>query len=205
MIWYLKELATSKDRKTFRVNVEYDHVYKIVWSPDSTAVLGFRAMENSIEVYRIEKRDGVLITYSKCNTFMKAHENDDIISLDISSGGRFIMSANNTTQIMIMDTKGNILDRIDTFLINNYAAKISPCGRYIAASGFAPDIKVWEVKFDNKSTRVYEKTVKAFDLTGHNSGVWDFAFSQDASHLVSVCKDGTFRLFDIRSELLLFK
>jgi WD40 repeat protein len=193
-------LENPKDRKTFRVNVEYDHVYKIVWSPDSTALLGFKAMENAIEVYRIEKREGLLTTYSKSITFPRIQENEDeIINLDISSGGRFIMSANNKTEITIWDVRGNILDKIDTFLITNYSAKISPCGRFIAASGFTPDIKLWEVKFD-KSTREYEKTVRAFELTGHKTGVWDFAFNVDASHLVSVCKDGTFKLFDIKSK-----
>lgn len=195
----MKELEHPKDRKTFRVNVEYDHVYKLVWSPDSTALLGFKAMENTIEVYRVEKREGLLTTYSKSITFPRAHENDDIINLDISSGGRFIMSASNRTDIILWDTRGNILDKIDTFLISNYSAKCSPCGRFVAASGFTPDIKMWEVKFD-KSTRVYEKTVRAFELTGHSTGVWDFAFNQDASHLVSVSKDGTFKLFDIRSK-----
>ena len=64
--------------------------------------------------------------------------------------------------------------------------------------GYAPDVKFWEVKFGK--TGNYEKTVKAFDLVGHNAGVWDFAFDQDASHCVTVCKDGYWRLFDINSK-----
>lgn len=184
------------------MNVEYDHVYKMIWSPDSKAILGFKAMENAIEAYRVEKKDGMFISYAKSITFPRAHENDDIISLDISCNGKFIMSASNRTEIVLWDLRGNILERLDTFLMTNYAAKISPCGRYLAASGFAPDVKLWEVKF-NKSTGTgsYEKTVRAFELTGHKSGVWDFAFDHDGSHVATCCKDGTFKLFDIKSKL----
>lgn len=199
LIWTLKDLANAKDRKTFRVNVEFDHMYKTVWSPDSKAVLGFKAMENAIEAYRIDKRDGVFASYAKSITFPRAHDNDDALSLDMACNGRFLMSASNRTEIIVWDARGSILDQFDSFLMTNYAVKISPCGRYIAASGFAPDVKLWEVKFGKGGG--FEKTVKAFDLTGHKSGVWDFAFDHDGSHLVSVCKDGSFKLFDIKSRL----
>lgn len=199
LIWYLKDLANAKDRKTFRVNIEYDHMYKTVWSPDSKAVLGFKSMENAIEAYRLDKRDGLFTAYAKSITFPRAHDNDDVVSLDMACNGRFLMSASNRTEIIVWDSRGSILDRFDSFLMTNYAVKISPCGRYIAATGFAPDVKLWEVKFSKNGN--YEKTARAFELTGHNSGVWDFAFDHDASHLVSVCKDGSFKLFDIKSRL----
>jgi WD40 repeat protein len=88
-------------------------------------------------------------------------------------------------------------------------------------AGYAPDVKLWEVKF-NKSGG-YEKTVRAFELVGHNSGgwmltlifieffyvsllhslgVWDFAFDPDSSHVATVCKDGTWKVFDIKSKFL---
>lgn len=200
LIWYLKDLSNAKDRKTFRVNVEYDHVFKLAWSPDCKAILGFKAMEDVIEAYRLERKEGLFTSYAKSVTFPRAHENDDIISLEISCNGKFIMSASNRTEIILWDVRGNILERLDSFLMSNYSVKISPCGRYIAASGFAPDVKLWEVKFSK--TGNYEKTVRAFELTGHNSGVWDFAFDHDASHLASVCKDGTFKLFDIQSKTI---
>lgn len=160
-------------------------------------------MENAIEAYRLDKKDGLFASYAKSITFPQAHENDDIISLSIACNGKFLMSASNRTEIILWDVRGNILERLDSFLMNNYAAKVSPCGRFIAASGFAPDVKLWEVKFSK--TGSYEKTVRAFELTGHHSGVWDFAFDHDSSHLASVCKDGTFKLFDIKSEINIFK
>lgn len=214
----MRDLCNAKDRKTFRINVEYDHLVKLAFSPDSKAILGFKATDNSIEVYRLERKDGLFTSYGKSITFPRAHENDDVISLDIACNGRFIMSASNKTELILWDVRGNILEQLNTFTMSNYCAKITPCGRYIGVSGrngsqiyaikrfsrlfyylgYAPDVKFWEVKFGK--TGNYEKTVKAFDLVGHNAGVWDFAFDQDASHCATVCKDGSWRLFDINSK-----
>ncbi|CRK97573.1 CLUMA_CG010959, isoform A [Clunio marinus] len=202
LIWYLKDLSNAKDRKTFRVNVDYDHFYKLVWSPDSKAILGIKSTGNAIEAYRLEKKDGAFTTFAKALTFPPSNENDDMISLDIACNGKFIMTATNTTDIVLWDIRGNVLDHLDTCLMTNYCAKISPCGRFIAVSGFTPDVRLWEVKFNKTELRSYDKIVKAFDLTGHKSGVWDFAFDQDSTHLASVCKDGTFKLFHIDIDYL---
>ena len=135
LIWYLKELSNAKDRKTFRINVEFDHAYKLVWSPDSKAILVFKAMENTIEVYRVEKKDGIFVNSSKAFTFPKAHEND-VVSFGISNNGKFIISCTNRTDLILWDTRGNILEQLDTFLMSTYAVKISPCSRFIAACKF---------------------------------------------------------------------
>lgn len=123
------------------------------------------------------------------------------MGLGISCTGRFMMSCDNGTDLYLWDVKGNQLDKIDTYLMNTYSAKISPCGRFIAACGFAPDCKVWEVKFSK--TGEYQKTIRAFDLSGHSSGIYDVAFDQDTSHMATVSKDGTWKLFDTRSKYAL--
>jgi WD40 repeat protein len=40
---------------------------------------------------------------------------------------------------------------------------------------------------------------RVFDLTGHSSGVYDVAFDADSSHMATVSKDGTWKLFDTKS------
>lgn len=136
------------------------------------------------------------------------------------------MSASNKTDIVLWTLKGKTLDKFDTCLSNNSAAKISTCGRFIAACGkcnlltyvritrlqknllqyfktfvplgFSPDVKIWEVKF-NKSGE-YLKTENVFNLCGHNSGVHDIAFDQDTSHIATVSKDATWKLFNTKSQ-----
>lgn len=113
----------------------YDHVYKITWSPDSKALLGFKAVENVVEVYRVDKKDGAFVNYSKSITFPRFHENDDVVSLNIASSGNFIMTASNTTDLVIWDVRGNVLEQLNTFIMSNYSAKISPCSRFVGVSG----------------------------------------------------------------------
>jgi hypothetical protein len=45
------------------------------------------------------------------------------------------MTCSSGTEIVLWDLKGAELARIETYLINNFTSKISPCGRFIAASG----------------------------------------------------------------------
>lgn len=198
LLWTAGNIHDTQQRKSLRVNVEYDHAVKLTWSPDSKAILIHKALENCIEVIRIEKKDGFLANPSKGVTFRSAHESDVIVGFGIACTGRFIMSASNKTDFVLWNLKGTILDKIDTCLASNNAVKISPCGRFIAACGFSPDVKVWEVKF--AKTGEYQKTVNVFNLSGHNSGIYDLAFDKDTSHIATVSKDGTWKIFDTKIE-----
>ena len=68
----------------------------------------------------------------------------------------------------------------------------------MATSGFTPDVKVWEVKFSRSGE--FEKVARAFDLTGHTSGVYSFSFSADSGRMATVSKDGTWKVFDTAVE-----
>jgi len=46
----------------------------------------------------------------------------------------------------------------------------------------------------------FDKIQRAFELTGHSSGVYSFDFSADSSKMVSLSKDGTWRLFNTNVE-----
>uniref|UniRef100_A0A0A9XUP9 Transducin beta-like protein 2 n=2 Tax=Lygus hesperus TaxID=30085 RepID=A0A0A9XUP9_LYGHE len=82
--------------------------------------------------------------------------------------------------------------------MNNLTAKVSPCGTFVGASGFAPDVKVWQVAFAKSGE--FKSINRAFELTGHSSGVYDFAFNADSSLMATVSKDGTWRLFNVKIE-----
>ena len=197
LLWACKDFANSKGRQSFRINVEYDHAVKINFSPDSKALIVYKYMQRCVEVYKVEKSDGWFSKPTKGITYKSVHE-EDIVGFGIACTGRFIMTCSNKTDLVVWDLKGNILERIDTFLINNLCAKVSPCGRFIAASGFASDVHVWEVKFCKIGE--FQSAKKVFTLTGHKSGVYDFAFDQDTSHIATVCKDGTWKIFNTHVE-----
>lgn len=67
----------------------------------------------------------------------------------------------------------------------------------IVHSGFTPDVNVWEVVFSKSGE--FKTVAKAFDLAGHTSGVHDFGFSADTSHMATVSKDGTYRFYNTKS------
>lgn len=135
LLWTAQNIGDTQQRKCVRVNVEYDHATRLVWSPDSKALLIHKALENCIEVIRIEKKDGFLGNPTKAFTFPSIHKGEICVGFDIACTGRFIMSASNKTDIVLWTLKGKTLDKFDTCLSNNASAKISTCGRFIAACG----------------------------------------------------------------------
>merc|ERR1719322_1156691 len=110
------------------------------------------------------------------------------------------MTASSTTDLVLYDLKGEVIQKLDSAgLMHIYSACISPNARFVAASGFTPDVKVWEVKASKASGDV-EKVKRAFELTGHTSGIWGFAFNADSTRMATISKDKTWRLYNIDVE-----
>ncbi|CAH2232803.1 jg16586 [Pararge aegeria aegeria] len=197
ILWDIRDLSV-KEHKTLRVNIQYDHASHIAWSPDSKAFCVHTVMENHIVVFKIEKKkDGTIGAAHPVTTFEKVHK-EDVVGFGISSNGKFMMSCSSNSEMIIWDLKGQQLESFDTYLMSTYTAKISPCGRFVVATGFAPDVKVMEVCFTK--TGEYKQVSKAYELTGHTSGVYDVAFAVDTSHIATISKDGTWKLYHTRIE-----
>ncbi|RZF40481.1 hypothetical protein LSTR_LSTR000360, partial [Laodelphax striatellus] len=195
-IWNTKDWK-GKEHKSLRQNIELDHASLIKWAPNSKALIINRATENQIEIYKVNKTDTWITCSPSGIKFPKLHE-DETISIGISVTGKYMMSCSTTNQLTIWDLKGTVLETLDTYLIKTYNAKVSPCGRFVAASGFAPDVKVWEVVF--KKTGEFSKVTRAFELKGHTAAVYDFGFNCDSSKMATVSKDGTWKVFNTKIE-----
>ncbi|CAB3261437.1 unnamed protein product [Arctia plantaginis] len=197
ILWDVRDL-NQKEHKTLRVNIEFDHASHVAWSPDSKAFIVHTVRENHVIVYKIEKKkDGAIASAAPVITFDKVHEGD-VIGFDISSNGKFMMSCSSNNDMVIWDLKGQQLNRLDTYLMTTHTAKISPCGRFVVATGFAPDVKVMEVCFTKNGE--FKQITKAYELTGHSSGVYDVAFDVDTSHIATISKDGTWKLYHTKIE-----
>ncbi|XP_022916891.1 transducin beta-like protein 2 isoform X5 [Onthophagus taurus] len=195
ILWDIKDI-NQKDRKSLRVNIEFDYPTFVKWSPDNKAFLITKYNENTVEVYKLEKKkDGWLSQPSKAATFDKNH-NEDIIAMDIAQNGKFIMTCSKKNQLIVWNLKGQIMGQVDTYLMYTNQAKITPCSKFIVSCGFAPDVKVWEV-ICNKSGEVQD-VQRVFELCGHKSEVYDVSFDTDTSHITSISKDGTWKLFDTK-------
>nr|CAD7196822.1 unnamed protein product [Timema douglasi] len=198
LIWSTKDWHQN-DHKSLRINVEFDHASFVKWSPDSKAFIVQKVRENAVEVYKVNKRpDGWIGSVSKALTFPKHEGWDAVVGLGIACSGKFIMSCSDKTDLVLWDLKGQQLAKVDTYLMNNYCARISPCGRFVAASGFTPDVKVWEVCFAKSGE--FHQVSRAFELSGHSSGVYDFSFNADSSCIATVSKDGTWKAYNTKIE-----
>ncbi|OWF53107.1 transducin beta-like protein 2 [Mizuhopecten yessoensis] len=193
MLWGTKDF-NQREHKFIKGIVELDHGTQVKFSPDTKAFIVSLANDNALRVYRIGKKDdGSPGNITSAFDFPKTHQSD-IISIGIATNGRFIMSCGSDTTILIWTIKGEVLDTIDTHQMNNSFACVSPCGRFVASSGFTPDVKVWEVCFDKNGS--YVDTKRAFELKGHSAGVYSFSFNNDSSRMASVSKDGTWKYWD---------
>lgn len=200
-LWNVKDFA-SKDHKYTRCNVEFDYPSCISFSPDSRAFIVGLASEKVIRVFKIHKKkeEGMPnMTITQEFDFPKEHRLE-IIDVAVSSNGKFIMSADKGTQIVVWTTKGDVLDRIDTLLIYNTEVSISPCGNLIGACGFTPDLKLWHVGF-NKSNE-FTQTSKVCGLKGHSSGILSFSFTNDSKRIATISKDNTWKVWDIDVDYL---
>ncbi|XP_045128986.1 transducin beta-like protein 2 [Portunus trituberculatus] len=197
-IWTTKDFSL-KEHKSVRGNIEFDYATKVCWSPDGKAVIIHKSVANTIEVYKLTKRpDGSPGSPQMSMTFPQHDGEADVIALDMAVTGKFIMSCNNKNQLIIWSLRGEVMEMVDTRHGDTYSATLSPCGRFVATTGFTPDVKVWEVKFGK--TGNFEGIKRAYDLTGHKAGIYSCSINSDSTRMVSVSKDGTWRLFDTNIE-----
>lgn len=75
ILWDIRNL-TQKEHKTLRVNIPFDYASRVAWSPDSKAFIVHTVEENTIIVYKIEKKkDGTIGAASPVITFDKVITN----------------------------------------------------------------------------------------------------------------------------------
>ncbi|XP_050785167.1 transducin beta-like protein 2 isoform X4 [Gopherus flavomarginatus] len=192
-IWSTKDFL-EREHRCMRANVELDHATLVCFSPDSRAFITWLANGETIRVFKMTKKgDGSFTFTAAPEDFPKKHK-APIINIGIAETGKFIMTASSDTTILIWDLKGEVLANINTNQMNNAYAAISPCGRFVASCGFTPDVKVWEVCFGKGGD--FREVTRAFELKGHSAGVYSFSFSNDSRRMVTVSKDGTWKLWD---------
>lgn len=152
----------------------------------------------TVRVFKMGKKDDSLTGKIQAAFDFPQRQSVEIINIGIASNGKFIMTCHRDTTLKVWDIKGELLHMIDTHQMNNTHGLVSPCGRFVATSGFTPDVKVWEVCFDKSGS--FKEVIRAFELKGHTAGVHSFSFSNDSRRMATVSKDGTWRFWDTNVE-----
>ncbi|VDN04844.1 unnamed protein product [Thelazia callipaeda] len=194
-LWHVKDFG-NREHKVDRCSVEVDSASHVAFASDSKNVIMSLKIANKLDVYKKSRKEGTQnYKFSRVESvnFPVVHEND-IISVGISCNGKFAMSASFDSQLVIYTIYGNILKKVQPKLNILYEASISPCGRFVAASGFTPDVFVFEVLLDRHGN--FQDLKKVFDLKGHSSGIYSFSFNQSSTRCVTASKDGTWNLYD---------
>lgn len=193
LLWSTKEFE-QKDHKFVRGNVDLDHATTVKFSPDSKAFVVSLGNANTVRVFRIGKKDdGSPGNITGALDFPQVHK-AVIINIGVASTGKFIMTCACDTTMIVWSIKGEVLSEINTNNMNNSYGAVSPCGRFVAASGFTPDVKIWEVCFTKSGE--FQEVRRAFELKGHSAGVYCFDFNNDSTRMVSASKDGTWKYWD---------
>jgi len=120
------------------------------------------------------------------------------VGAGIACNGRFIMSCSKDGKMVIWGIKGNELETLSAVSGEACSAKVSPCGRYVAACGSKAAIVVYEIIFNSESN--YRGSKEFCKLDGHDSLIYDMAFNADSSRIVTVTESGKWRLFDTTGE-----
>ncbi|MCP9263622.1 hypothetical protein DINM_007010 [Dirofilaria immitis] len=168
-LWNVKDFS-ERNHKLHRCSVELDDASHIVFAPDSKCVLMIGCLQN-------DKKEGTQnykFSHVESVEFPAIHDSD-INNIGIACNGRFVMSASPDNQLVIYNIHGEVLKKIELKLNILYRACISPCGRFVGASGFTPDVLIFE---------------------GHSSGIYSFAFDQSTTRCVTASKDGTWKIYN---------
>ncbi|XP_047495100.1 transducin beta-like protein 2 isoform X2 [Penaeus chinensis] len=195
LIWNADQF-TQREHKSVRGNIEFDYATHIRWMPNSKGFTIFKKMENTIAIYKVSKTSaGMIGNAQEFSNFPKQEDEiADIITFDVAVTGNIIMTCNSKNQIVIWNFKGEVLEQFDTRHGDTYSATLSPCGRFIATTGFTPDAKVWRLKLGASDS--FEGVKRAYDLTGHKASIYSCSMNADCTRMVTVSKDGTWKLFD---------
>ncbi|CAG9530023.1 unnamed protein product [Cercopithifilaria johnstoni] len=194
-LWNVKDFG-ERDHKLHRCSVELDCASHIVFSPDSKCVLMSLQIANKLGVYKITKKEGsqsYKISPVESVEFPVIHA-EDINNIGIACNGKFVMSASADNQLVIYSIHGEVLKKIELKLNILYNACVSPCGRFVGASGFTPNVFIFEVLFDRQGN--FQDVKRKKILEGHNSGIYSFAFDQSSTRCVTASKDGTWKVYN---------
>ncbi|KAJ3327090.1 Transducin beta-like protein 2 [Blyttiomyces sp. JEL0837] len=200
--------------KVHKVAQEGDSPTLVAVTPDAKRIAVSTYNSQSIRIYSRSdaSKPG---SYTMLGDEFPNHHRKDIIDVGIGAKGAWVMSCSSDTTLNVWDSAGELIQSIATNAVNNYIARVSPDGKFIALGGFMSDVKVWEVGQSKghgshgqlSSSKKHVTAVStstssqavfhAFSLHGHTRGVTLVAFSSLAKRMLTVSKDESVKLWNI--------
>ncbi|PIC45599.1 hypothetical protein B9Z55_005566 [Caenorhabditis nigoni] len=196
ILWDVRDFE-NKEHKSIRQTLDYDTPTRVVFAPDCKSVVFSVKRDNTICVYRLVKKTEGSGSHHFAHIenlqFERVHQ-VDIQNIGIAGNAKYLMSAALDNKICLYDLHGHLLKSIDAKVSSLYDCRLSPDGRFIIASGFTPDVFVFEPVFSRDGA--FQSAKKVFALSGQQSGVLGAAFNATSTRAVTISRDGKWRVFD---------
>lgn len=84
--------------------------------------------------------------------FYLQRHTEDVVGMDIASTGKYIITCSTANDLIVWDLKGQPLATVEMHLGSTHRARISPCGRFVAASGKVAQILLQDRSMNFVST-----------------------------------------------------
>lgn len=94
-------------------------------------------LNTPLKIFSLVFSSAAIKFFNICTYFFHQHNDEaDLIALEIAVKGKYIMTCNTKNQLVIWNLRGDILESVDTRHGDTYCARLSPCGRFVATSGW---------------------------------------------------------------------
>ncbi len=143
----------------------------------------------------------ILLTMDFCKVFelpsgkevksYKREDMDDIVFVDISKDGKYVVGRADNTFKLVDILTGEVL-----FLVKNTQAK---------NAAFNKDKNTLAIACDDWTIKIFDiaKNAQTQNLEGHGRSVESVAYTPDGKYLMSAAGDGKMKIWDLKGKLLL--
>jgi len=105
-----------------------------------------------------------------------------------------MVGSSDSTEIKFLTLEAQLITSFNTNQMRNYMACFSPNGRFVSVACFTSEARIWELVYKNDALIAVKKVM---DLKGHKRSITSLSFSPDSKQIVSVSKDGSWKIWRI--------
>jgi len=191
------------DQKHFRITCVGDEPGCLAVSENGQFLIAGMRHHQVLVAYGIhnQKNKETNKIYQLLREYAKT-EFGEICSVQLLPDNRHILACSKDTTVTMWDTKGNLLDILQTKQLRYFMASLSPSGNMLAIATSMSDLKLFHANWTGGGANS-QGTFSSFDqqpftqLVGHNSGISYVSWTKDSKRIITSAKDGTWRLWNM--------
>jgi len=203
---FMMECLSTNDHKQYKITIEGDEPACATMSPDGKYLVVGLKESHKLQVYGIlpKKNKDTGKAFQLLREYPKS-QHGDLVNLQMTSDSKAILACYKDTTVLLWDTKGNLISKLQTKQLRYTMASLSPDGNMLALATSMSDIKLYPVEW-NSSKDGSNRTITGIgsthfgQLIGHSSGINCVTFIPGAKRCVTSSRDGTWKIWDIEGD-----